>query len=73
MAWSQTTSGSISGVVLDAQRAMIPGASVSAQEVERKFTFNTKTDEFVRYVFTQVPPGTCTTRIQEQITGIHVQ
>jgi len=57
-AWSQTTSGSISGTVLDAQSAVIPGASVMAQEVQQKFTFNTKTDEVGRFVFTSVPPGT---------------
>ena len=60
----QTTSGSISGTVLDAQNASIPGASVSAMEVQQKFTFNTKTDEAGRFVFTQVAPGTYTIKVE---------
>jgi Carboxypeptidase regulatory-like domain/TonB-dependent Receptor Plug Domain len=63
-AWSQTTSGSISGSVVDAQNAVIPGANVSAQEIQQKFTFTTKTDEVGRFVFTQVPPGTYTIRVE---------
>jgi len=60
---SQTTSGSISGNVLDAQNAIIQGASVTAQEDEKKFIFNTKSDEVGRFVFTQVPPGTYTIKV----------
>jgi len=65
IAWSQTTSGSIAGVVQDAQGAVIPGASVSAQEDQQKFTYNTKTDEVGRFVFTQVPPGTYTVKVEQ--------
>ena len=65
IAWSQTTSGSIAGVIVDAQGAVIQGASVSALDVEQKFTFNTKTDEVGRFVFTQVPPGTYTIKAEQ--------
>src|SRR5581483_1742017 len=64
-AWSQTTSGSISGTVLDAQSAVIPGATVSAQETLQKFVFTTKTDEVGRFVFSQVPPGNYTIKIEQ--------
>jgi hypothetical protein len=63
-AWSQTTSGSIAGTVLDAQAAAIPGANVSALETLQKFTFTTKTNESGMFVFTQVPPGTYTIRVE---------
>jgi hypothetical protein len=65
--FAQTTSGSISGTVLDAQSAIIPGASVSALEIQQKFTFNTKTNESGIFVFTQVPPGTYTIKVE--VTG----
>ena len=64
LASAQTTSGSISGTIIDAQNAVIPGASVSAQEIQQKFTFNSKTDEVGRFVFTQVPPGTYTIKAE---------
>jgi len=64
IASAQTTSGSISGTLLDAQSAGIPGATVSALEDQQKFTFTTKTDEVGRFVFTQVPPGTYTIKAE---------
>ena len=64
IAWSQTTSGSISGTVLDAQAAAIPGANVSALETLQKFTFTAKTNESGMFVFTQVPPGTYTIKVE---------
>jgi Carboxypeptidase regulatory-like domain/TonB-dependent Receptor Plug Domain len=64
IAWSQSTSGSISGTVLDAQNAVIPGATVSAQETQQKFTFSAKTDEVGRFVFTAVPPGTYEIKVE---------
>ena len=63
IALAQTTSGSISGTVLDAQSAAIPGAQVTAQEDQQKFTLTTKADEVGRFVFTQVPPGTYTIKL----------
>lgn len=64
VASAQTTSGSIAGTIIDAQNAVIPGASVSAMEIQQKFTFNTKTDEVGRFVFTLVPPGTYTIKVE---------
>src|SRR6516225_3694006 len=60
LASGQTTSGSISGAVADAGGAVVPGASVSATEEEKKFVLTTKTDETGRFVFGQVAPGTYT-------------
>ena len=64
IAWSQTTSGSITGTVLDAQAAVIPGATVTALEMQQKFTFTVKTNESGTFVFTAVPPGTYTIKIE---------
>src|SRR5690349_11659355 len=57
LGYAQTISGSIAGSVVDPQHAAIANAAVSAQELEQKFTFTTKTDDSGRFVFTQVPPG----------------
>jgi hypothetical protein len=56
--FAQTISGSIAGNVIDAQRAALPNAAVTAKEVQQQFTFSTKTDESGRFAFPQVPPGT---------------
>src|SRR5262245_61504387 len=62
--FGQTTSGSISGSVSDAQGAVIPGASVTATEESRKFTLSAVSDETGRFVFAQVPPGTYTISVE---------
>lgn len=55
---AQTISGSITGELVDAQRAAIPNATVTLSEQEQKFTLTAKTDDAGRFVFTQIPPGT---------------
>jgi hypothetical protein len=55
---AQTISGSIAGSVVDAQRASLPNAAVTAKDLQQQFTFSTKTDESGRFAFPQVPPGT---------------
>jgi hypothetical protein len=64
MGYAQTTSGSISGSVVDAQHAALPNAAVTARELEQKFTLNARTDESGRFVFTQLPPGTYTISVE---------
>ena len=54
---AQTTSGSITGSVVDAQHSVVPNAAVTAAEQERKFNFSTKTDESGRFVFPMVLAG----------------
>ena len=61
---AQTTSGSITGVVVDAQRGVIPNAKVTATEQERRFTVEATTNDAGTFVFAQVPPGTYTINIQ---------
>jgi hypothetical protein len=56
-ALAQTTSGSITGSVVDPSRAAVPNVQVTAMERARNLTFATKSDESGRFVFAQVPPG----------------
>ena len=61
---AQTTSGSISGGVLDQQQAAVPGATVTVRDPEKGVTQNTTTDREGRFVFPQLSPGTYTLSIE---------
>ncbi len=54
---SQTTTGSISGIVHDAQDAVIANASVTVTEQDRKTVAKMGTDVEGRFVFPQMAPG----------------
>ena len=55
---AQTTSGSITGNVVDAHRSAIANATVTITNVDKGYTQTATTDEEGRFVFPQVPPGT---------------
>jgi hypothetical protein len=55
--FAQTTSGSISGSVLDATQARVPNAIVTATEEDKRFSLTTKTDPEGRFVFPIVQAG----------------
>jgi hypothetical protein len=56
-AWSQTTSGSIAGVVVDQQQSAVPAASVTIKDDSKGFSQATVADREGRFVFPQLPPG----------------
>lgn len=62
--FAQTTSGSIAGTVLDASRAAIANAKVTATEQNKKTVTNTVTDAEGRFVFPQIQPGTYTILVE---------
>src|SRR6266480_5215878 len=68
---AQTTSGSITGNVIDAQRSAIANATATLTDVDKGFTQTATTDEQGRFVFPQVPPGTFDLVIQ--VTGFKTQ
>jgi hypothetical protein len=51
------TSGAITGTVLDATGAALPGAEVTATEVDTKAVRTAQTDHDGRFLFSQVNPG----------------
>ena len=55
-ALAQKPTFDIEGVVLDAQQAVLPGATVTIQNVSTGLTRTTATDESGRYVITALPP-----------------
>jgi len=66
LAAAQTVSGSISGSVVDAQHAGVPGATVTATDEGRKYTQTVRADAAGRFVFTQVFPGTYRLTVHSQ-------
>src|SRR5437660_695601 len=68
---AQTTSGSITGNVVDPHQAAIPNATVTITDVNKGFTQTATSDDEGRFVFPQVPPGTFTIVIK--ITGFKKQ
>jgi hypothetical protein len=56
-AGAQLYAGSVTGVVSDPTRALIPGADVTLVDADKGFRFTAKTDSNGRYLFRSVPPG----------------
>ena len=56
--YGQTTSGSISGEVVDQQQSAVGGATVSIRDESRGFAQTATTDAAGRFVFPQLSPGT---------------
>jgi hypothetical protein len=56
-ALGQSTTGSIAGVVLDEQRAVIPNATVTARNTDTGLTRTLQTDGEGRYNFVNLPVG----------------
>ncbi len=56
-AWAQTSTGMISGRVLDQQGGVVPGAEVILTQSETGVTLQTVTDETGNFVFPTVQPG----------------
>src|SRR5262249_1083968 len=55
---AQSTTGTISGTVLDAQRAVIPGATATARNLETNVTRMTVANETGRFRIVNLPVGT---------------
>ncbi len=57
VAWSQTSSGSIRGTIMDPSNAAVPNAKVTAIDVDRNVDYPTSTDTSGRYIFPTLPPA----------------
>lgn len=65
IALSQSQTGSMSGTVLDANNAVVPGASVEAVHVSTGTTLHTVSSDAGLYVFPNLPPGTYTVTVEK--------
>jgi hypothetical protein len=57
LAWAQLSSGSITGVVMDPSRAVIPAAKIVLTDVDKGLVTNATADMAGRYLIRSVPPG----------------
>src|ERR1041385_571781 len=68
---AQTTAGTISGVVKDAQQAIVPGATVTVQSEETGTSRQSVSDGQGRYRFPQLSPGQY--QIQAEMNGFQTE
>ncbi len=57
-AGAQLYTGSVTGVVTDPSKAVIPGARVTLTDADKGYEFKATTDGSGRYLFRSIPPGT---------------
>jgi outer membrane receptor protein involved in Fe transport len=55
--WGQTTTGTMSGVIRDAQDALVPNAQVIVRNIDTGAARATMTDDLGRYNVPSLPPG----------------
>lgn len=79
-AWSQASStGTVSGQVVDQTGAAIPGAAVKLTDTATNNLLSTQSNDAGRYIFAGVPPGTYDVSVSKQgfsiykVNGQHVQ
>src|ERR1700730_17881372 len=61
---AQNISGQMSGRILDAQGAAVPGATVTASDPSKNVTVSTKTNEQGDFVFPGLQPGLYNLRVE---------
>ncbi|MCL5746268.1 MAG: TonB-dependent receptor, partial [Acidobacteria bacterium] len=65
LAAQTTNNGMITGTVLDAQGAVVPGASVTVTDVDRNTSLSTTTDGAGVFLFPQLLPATYTVTVEK--------
>ncbi len=70
---AQSTTGSISGTVLDAQQAVVPNATVTARNTDTGLSRTNQTDGEGRYNFVNLPIGAYEVTIEAANFSKHVQ
>ncbi len=62
--YSQTASGSLSGIVLDSQNASLAGATITMTDQEKRSMQKSAADSAGRFTFQQMPPGNYTITVE---------
>jgi hypothetical protein len=64
--YGQSISSTITGVVVDSQDALVPNATVTANNTSKNVQLKTQTDAEGRFAFAQIEPGTYNITIEAQ-------
>ena len=64
LAWSQVTSGSLTGLVTDPTGAVVPEAKVILTDTNKGYDYPATTDSVGRYVITNLLPSTYTISVE---------
>jgi hypothetical protein len=70
-AFAQTGNGSLGGIVQDTTKALIPGVSLTATNVDTNVSLNQVTNESGAYNFPVLPPGTY--KIKAELPGFKTE
>ncbi len=73
MAFAQSSTGSISGTVLDEKQAVIPGATVTVRNVDTGFSRTATSDGEGRYKFVNLPIGAYEVTIEAASFAKYIQ
>jgi len=71
--WAQFTTASLAGTVLDSSGAGIPEAAVSVLNVANGFAQELRTSASGAFLFSRLPIGTYTLRVEKQGFSAYVQ
>jgi hypothetical protein len=64
LAWSQTYTATVRGIVTDASGAVVPGATVTLTNTEQNRPYSFTTNQAGEYALVQVPPGSYTLSVK---------
>lgn len=70
---AQSTTGSIAGTVVDERQAVVPGATVTAKNVDTGFSRSATTDGEGRYRFVNIPTGSYEVTVESTNFAKYVQ
>jgi hypothetical protein len=63
---AQTTSGSLTGTIIDQQTAAVPDAAITVKDVDKGVTQSTTSDKEGHFTFPTLPPGTYTIGVESK-------
>jgi hypothetical protein len=73
MLWAQLYSGSVTGMVTDPSKAVVPGAKVTFTDVGKGFEYKATTDATGRFLLRSIPPSTYQLKVEAEGFETHIR